>query len=94
MDFDKFVVDVEIKLFIFFCDVIVFVGKIFVELFGLICEFNVEVEGIEIGFGLVDEEYVESFGILVEEFNFIVCFYNCFKCEGIYIVGEFVLWFE
>lgn len=94
IDFDKFVFDVEIKLVISFCDVVVLVVKMFIELFGFVCELNVEVEGIEIGLVLVEVVNFSELLMLIEDFDLLVCLYNCLKCEGINIVFEFVVLLE
>lgn len=84
----------EIKNLISLCDVLVLVGKMLVELFGLVWEFNVEVEGIEIGLLLVEVDYIVLFVLLIDDLDLMVWFYNCFKCEGVYIVGELVVCIE
>ncbi|MDD7384471.1 MAG: DNA-directed RNA polymerase subunit alpha [Actinomycetaceae bacterium] len=89
-DFDRLVIDVEVKPNITPRDALASAGKTLVELFGLLVDLNTEVEGVEIG--PAPEQVQESSELQrpITILNLPARSQNCLQREGIHTIGELV----
>ncbi|KMY24123.1 DNA-directed RNA polymerase subunit alpha [Actinobaculum suis] len=89
-DFDRLVIDVEVKPSITPRDALASAGKTLVELFGLTTELNEEAEGIEIGPAPVQEQRSSDLQRPITILNLPARSQNCLQREGIHTIGELV----
>ena len=89
-DFDKLVVDVEVKPSTTPRDALASAGKTLVELFGLCVELNNEVEGIELGPPPVVETQSSDLQRPITILNLPARSQNCLQREGIRTIGELI----
>lgn len=89
-DFDKLVVDVEVKPSTTPRDALASAGKTLVELFGLCIELNNEVEGIELGPPPVVETQSSDLQRPITILNLPARSQNCLQREGIRTIGELI----
>ncbi len=89
-DFDKLVLDVDVKPSTSPRDAVASAGRTLTELFGLARELNVEAEGIEIGPAPVEPVQADELSMPIEDLDLSVRSYNCLKREGINTVSELV----
>ena len=89
-DFDRLVVDVEVKPSTTARDALASAGKTLVELFGLCVDLNNEAEGIEIGPAPVVETQSSDLLRPIEILNLPARSKNCLQREGIHAIGELV----
>ena len=89
-DFDKLVVDVEVKPSTTPRDALASAGKTLVELFGLCVELNNEVEGIELGPPPVVETQSSDLQRPIAILNLPARSQNCLQREGIRTIGELI----
>ena len=89
-DFDKLVVDVEVKPSTTPRDALASAGKTLVELFGLCVELNNEVEGIELGPPPVVETQSSDLQRPITILNLPARSQNCLQREGISTIGELI----
>ena len=89
-DFDKLVVDVEVKPSTTPRDALASAGKTLVELFGLCVELNNEVEGIELGPPPVVETQSSELQRPITILNLPARSQNCLQREGIRTIGELI----
>lgn len=89
-DFDKLIVDVEVKLSTTPRDALASAGRTLVELFGLCLELNNEVEGIELGPPPVVETQSSDLQRPITILNLPARSQNCLQREGIRTIGELI----
>ena len=89
-DFDKLVVDGEVKPSTTPRDALASAGKTLVELFGLCVELNNEVEGIELGPPPVVETQSSDLQRPITILNLPARSQNCLQREGIRTIGELI----
>ena len=87
-DFDKLIVDVEVKPCTTPRDAFASAGKTLVELFGLCVDLNVEAEGIEIGPAPQVENHSSDLQRPITVLNLPARSQNCLQREGIHTLGE------
>jgi DNA-directed RNA polymerase subunit alpha len=89
-DFDKLIVDVEVKQSTTPRDALASAGKTLVELFGLLVDLNTEAEGIEVGPAPVVETQSSDLQRPITILNLPARSQNCLQREGIHTIGELV----
>ena len=89
-DFDKLIVDVEVKPSTTPRDALASAGKTLVELFGLCVDLNNEAEGIEIGPAPVVETQSSDLQRPITILNLPARSQNCLQREGIRTIGELI----
>jgi DNA-directed RNA polymerase, alpha subunit len=89
-DFDKLIVDVEVKPSTTPRDALASAGRTLVELFGLCLELNNEVEGIELGPPPVVETQSSDLQRPITILNLPARSQNCLQREGIRTIGELI----
>ena len=89
-DFDKLIVDVEVKPSTTPRDALASAGKTLVELFGLCADLNNEAEGIEIGPAPVVETQSSDLQRPITILNLPARSQNCLQREGIRTIGELI----
>ena len=89
-DFDRLVLDVEVKSSTAPRDALASAGKTLVELFGLCVDLNTEAEGIEIGPAPVVETQSSDLRRPIEILNLLARSKNCLQREGIHTIGELI----
>ncbi len=89
-DFDRLVIDVEVKPSTTPRDALASAGKTLVELFCLTTELNEEAEGIEIGPPPVQEQRSSDLQRPITILNLPARSQNCLQREGIHTIGELV----
>ncbi|MFT3944913.1 MAG: DNA-directed RNA polymerase subunit alpha [Ancrocorticia sp.] len=89
-DFDRLVLDVEVKPSTNPRDALASAGKTLVELFGLCVDLNTEAEGIEIGPAPVVETQSSDLLRPIEILNLPARSKNCLQREGIHTIGELI----
>ena len=89
-DFDKLIVDVEVKPSTTPRDALASAGRTLVELFGLCLELNNEVEGIELGPPPVVETQSSDLQRPITILNLPARSQNCLQREAIRTIGELI----
>ena len=89
-DFDRLVLDVEVKPSTNPRDALASAGKTLVELFGLCVDLNTEAEGIEIGPAPVVETQSSDLLRPIEILNLPARSKNCLQREGSHTIGELI----
>lgn len=89
-DFDRLVIDVEVKPSITPADAVASAGKTLVELFGLAADLNEEAEGIELGQSASVEQASSDLQRSITILNLPARSQNCLQREGIHTIGELV----
>lgn len=89
-DFDKLILDVEVKPCTTPRDALASAGKTLVELFGLCVDLNTEVEGIEIGPAPQVEAQSSDLQRPITILNLPARSQNCLQREGIHTLGELI----
>jgi DNA-directed RNA polymerase, alpha subunit len=89
-DFDKLIVDVEVKPSTTPRDALASAAKTLVELFGLCVDLNNEAEGIEIGPAPVVETQSSDLQRPITILNLPARSQNCLQREGIRTIGELI----
>ena len=89
-DFDKLIVDVEVKPSTTPRDALASAGRTLMELFGLCLELNNEVEGIELGPPPVVETQSSDLQRPITILNLPARSQNCLQREGIRTIGELI----
>ncbi|WP_124039201.1 DNA-directed RNA polymerase subunit alpha [Neoactinobaculum massilliense] len=89
-DFDRLVLDVEVKPSITPRDAFASAGKTLVALFGLAADLNEEAEGIELGQAPQQEQNSSDLQRPITILNLPARSQNCLQREGIHTIGELV----
>ncbi|MFC4333707.1 DNA-directed RNA polymerase subunit alpha [Salininema proteolyticum] len=89
-DFDKLVLDVEVKPSTTPRTTLASAGSTLVELFGLYRELDVDAEGIDVGPSPADQQLAADLALPIEDLDMTVRSYNCLKREGVDTVGDLI----